>query len=163
MRLALEMGLDTSEAHEVGLAGRLYDIGKIAVPDAILSKPGPLTDEESRVVRKHTVVGAMVISRIPALRALAPQVRAHHERWDGSGYPDGLAGEKIPLIARILAVADAYLAMTSDRPYRPAMPVDEALAEMDRESGRQFDPTIVDALKRVLELEVLSTGAIEVA
>jgi diguanylate cyclase (GGDEF)-like protein len=163
MRLALEMGLDTSEAHEVGLAGRLYDIGKIAVPDAILSKPGPLTDEESRVVQKHTVVGAMVISRIPALRALAPQVRAHHERWDGSGYPDGLAGEKIPLIARILAVADAYLAMTSDRSYRPAMPVDEALAEMDRESGRQFDPTIVDALKRVLELEVLSTGAIEVA
>lgn len=151
-RLALELGLDTSEAHMVGVAGRLHDIGKVAVPDAVLNKPHRLTDEEWVLVRKHAAVGAAVVSRIPKLCVLAPVIRAHHEFWNGEGYPDGLAGEVIPLSARILAVADAYQAMTSDRPYCPAATSDRALAELDRCAGTQFDPEVVDALRQVLRL-----------
>jgi diguanylate cyclase (GGDEF)-like protein len=153
LRLALSLGLNTSEARMVGLAGRLYDVGKVAVPDTVLLKPGRLTEDEWRKIQTHPVVGADVIGRVPALRALQPAIRAHHERWDGTGYPDGLAGEAIPLTARILAVADAYRAITSDRPYAEAHSPEWALAELRRCAGSQFDPTVVAILEGTLEAE----------
>jgi diguanylate cyclase (GGDEF)-like protein len=153
-RLALELGLDTSEAHRAGMAGRLQDIGNVAIPDGIVIRPEPLSEEEWAQVRRHPAVGAAVISRIPRLGMLAAVVRAHHERWDGRGYPDGLQGESIPLEARILAVADAFEAMVAGRPYRPAISPAAALAEIERCAGSQFDPEIVEALRRLLRVSV---------
>lgn len=150
LRLAVAMGMDTSEAHMVSLAGRLHDIGKVAVPDTILRKPAPLSSDEWTVIKTHPEVGSDVVSRIPTLRPLAPIVRSHHERWDGSGYPDGLAGEDIPLGARMLAVVDAYAAIITDRPYRSARSSARALAELRQGAGSQFDPAIVQMLERVL-------------
>ena len=152
-RLALALGLDTSEAYMLGLAGRLHDVGKVAVPDAVLQKPASLTEDEQALMRRHTIVGGDVVSRVPSLRAIAPLIRAHHEQWGGSGYPDGLAGEQIPLGARILAVADAYEAMITDRPYQQAHNEAWALAELRRCAGTQFDPIIVEVLGRVLAAE----------
>jgi diguanylate cyclase (GGDEF)-like protein len=157
-RLALALGLDTSDAHTVGLAGRLHDIGRVAIPDSILSKPARLTEEEWSVVRQHPAVGAAAVCRVPALRVLAPIIRAHHEFWNGQGYPEGLAGEAIPLCARILAVADAYNALRDDRPYRPARTPTMALAEIERCSGAQFDPRVVEALRSVLSADVAMVG-----
>jgi two-component system cell cycle response regulator len=154
-RLALELGLDTSHAHLVGLAGRLHDIGKVVVPDVILSKAGPLTEEEWTMVRSHSAMGAAVVSRIPTLSALAPIIRAHHEWWNGEGYPDRLAADSIPLEARIVAVADAYGAMVSDRPHRPARSAPQALDELERWAGTQFDPAVVQALRQVLSLSLV--------
>jgi diguanylate cyclase (GGDEF)-like protein len=151
-QIAIKLGLDENEARMVGLVGKLHDIGKVAVPDAILQKPGPLTPEEWALIREHPVVGANVVSHIPLLRITAPGIRGHHERWDGTGYPDGLAGEKIPLGARIVAVADAYCAMTTRRPYQAPRPSDQALGELKRCSGTQFDATVVDALEQILNV-----------
>ncbi len=152
-RLALALGLDTSEAYMLGLAGRLHDVGKVAIPDAVLQKPAArLTEEEQALMRRHTIVGGDVVSRVPSLRAIAPLIRAHHEQWNGSGYPDGLTGEQIPLGARIVAVADAYEAMTTDRPYQQAHDEAWALAELRRCAGTQFDPMIVEVLERVLSV-----------
>ncbi len=134
----------------LALAGQLHDVGKVAIPETILQKPAALTAEEWDVMRTHPAVGADVVSRIPALRPLAPVIRAHHERWDGQGYPDQLTGEAIPLGARILAVADAYQTMIVDRPYQPARPPAGALAELRRCAGSQFDPQVVDVLLRLL-------------
>jgi diguanylate cyclase (GGDEF)-like protein/putative nucleotidyltransferase with HDIG domain len=150
MRLALALGLDTSQARMVGLVGRLHDVGKVAIPDAVLQKPGRLTENEWVLMRAHAAVGADVVRRVPALRVLAPLIHAHHEKWDGSGYPDGLTGEEIPLGARIVAVADAYGAMTTDRPYRPACTPAAALAELRRCAGTQFDPAVIATVERVL-------------
>lgn len=158
VRLALSLGMDTNSAHLLGLAGRLHDIGKVAVPDAVLQKPGCLTPDEWQVLRRHPIVGADVVRRVPALRALVPMIRGHHERWDGTGYPDGLRGDTIPLGARVLAVADAYGAMTSDRPYRPAQSSSWALAELRRCAGTQFDPQVVQALQDVFGLETDERG-----
>jgi putative nucleotidyltransferase with HDIG domain len=162
-RLALALGLDTSDAHAVGLAGRLHDIGKVGIPDTILHKPTRPSPDEWAVIERHPVVGAAVVSRVPALRVLAPIIRAHHEYWNGRGYPEGLAGEAIPLCARILSVANAYQAMTTDRPYHPARTPEKALAEIRRCSGNQFDPVVVEALCRVLEADVVSDGTVGVA
>lgn len=150
LRLALALGLDATEAHMIGLAARLHDVGKIGVPDAVLQKAARLTEQEWIMMRAHPGVGADVVGHVPALRALAPVIRAHHERWDGQGYPDGLAGEAIPLGARIIGVADAYGAMTSDRPYRQARTADWAIGEIQRCAGAQFDPAVVAALEQVL-------------
>jgi diguanylate cyclase (GGDEF)-like protein len=150
VRLALALELDTSQAHLVGLAGRLHDIGKLAIPDAVLRKPASLTEDEWTLMRTHPGLGAAVVSRVPALRALAPIIRAHHERWDGQGYPDRLAGDAIPLLARVLAVADALSAMRTDRPYQRACSAEAALAELRRCRGTQFDPHVVDAMERLL-------------
>lgn len=140
------LGLDPSSLAELEQAATLHDLGMLAVPDAILRKPGPLDDAEWRFVRQHTVVGERILAVSPLLRGLGPIVRSTHERWDGSGYPDGLEGEEIPLAARVIAVCDAFHAMTSRRPYREALSVDEALAELDRCAGAQFDARLAALL-----------------
>ena len=148
--IAAAMGLPRSEAQALYRGGLLHDIGKIGIPDAVLHKPGPLSEHEWQVMRTHPRLGHQVLERVAFLRPAIPVVLHHHERYDGGGYPEGLKGEEIPLIARVFAVADAFDAMTSDRPYRPALPVHEALQEIVRHCGTQFDPDVVAALLRVL-------------
>jgi diguanylate cyclase (GGDEF)-like protein len=148
-RLAIELGCDPDDTAAISMAARLHDIGKVAVPDSILMKPGRLTDEEWILMRKHPVVSADVLRHIPALRPLAPLVHAHHERWDGTGYPDRVAGEDIPLGARIICVADAFNAMITRRPYSAAIDPDAGLAELERCSGTQFDPRVVKAAREL--------------
>jgi diguanylate cyclase (GGDEF)-like protein len=136
-------GLSQQELDQLQRAAQLHDIGKIAIPDGIVRKPDPLTAEEWAFVRRHTLIGERILTASPALRPVARIVRSTHERWDGAGYPDGLSGERIPLAARIIAVCDAFHAMTTNRPYRAAVSVEAALAELDRCAGTQFDPDVV--------------------
>ena len=150
LRLTRALGLPPSEAQMIALASRLHDVGKVAIPDAVLQKAGRLTEEEWGLMRTHPLVGAEVVSHIPALRPLAPVIRAHHERWDGQGYPNHLKGEAIPFGARILTVVDAYLAMTVDRPYQQGCSPPVALAELRRCAGSQFDPHVVEAVTDLL-------------
>jgi HD-GYP domain-containing protein (c-di-GMP phosphodiesterase class II) len=146
-----ELGLSSLERRDAEFAALLHDVGKVRVPNEIINKPGPLTPEERKIVERHTVEGEQMLLRVGGLLGEVGRiVRACHERWDGEGYPDGIAGEKIPLIARIVACCDAYNAMTSDRSYRKALPVSEAVAELQRGSGSQFDPRVVDALLETL-------------
>ncbi len=144
------LGLDADERRVLARAAELHDVGKIAVPDAVLHKPGPLSPEELAFIRQHTVVGERILQAAPALAPVARLVRSSHERWDGRGYPDGLAGEEIPLGARIILACDAYSAMTARRPYSAALPPDQAEAELRRCAGRHFDPRVVDALRAEL-------------
>ena len=150
-RIALRMSLTSAEARDVRYAAMLHDIGKVAVPSEILLKPGPLTDEEWVTMRTHAAIGGELVGRIDAFAHLAPAVRASHERWAGGGYPDGLAGEQIPLAARIIAVCDTYDAIVTDRPYRPARSPHEACAELRRVAGSQLDAGVVEAV--VAELD----------
>jgi HD-GYP domain-containing protein (c-di-GMP phosphodiesterase class II) len=129
----------------------LHDIGKIATPDAILFKPGPLTDDEWIEMQKHASFGADILSELPALAPFASIVRAHHERWDGKGYPYGLKGEQIPFEARVVAVADAFHAMISNRPYRPAIAQREAMEILREGRGTQWDAEVVDAMIAMLD------------
>jgi two-component system cell cycle response regulator len=142
---ALLLHLAQDEVEQVRHAAELHDVGKVAVPDAILDKPGPLTEEEWAFIRRHTIIGQRIIGAAPALQRVARLVRHSHERWDGTGYPDALAGPEIPLGARIVAVADAFDAMTSRRPYSPPRSPEDALAELERCAGTQFDPAVVAA------------------
>jgi len=151
LRLTRALGLPPSEAQMIALASRLHDVGKVAIPDAVLQKAGRLTEEEWELMRTHPQVGADVVSHIPALRPLAPVIRAHHERWDGQGYPNHLKGEAIPFGARILTVVDAYLAMTVDRPYQKGCAPLDALTELCRCAGSQFDPHVVEAATFLLQ------------
>ena len=137
------LGLKGEELEELVIAAQLHDIGKIAIPDAVLGKPGPLDEDEWQLIRQHTVIAQRILSAAPALHGVGAIVRATHERWDGEGYIDGLAGDAIPLAARIIAVCDTFAAMTSARPYGEAVSVDEALAELRRCAGTQFDPEVV--------------------
>lgn len=150
--VALRLGLDNGCLWRVAYSARLHDIGKVAVPSRILDKPGQLDEDEWFAVRRHTIVGARILEAIDALAPVAPIVRASHERWDGSGYPDGLAGERIPVESRIVFACDAYDAMTSDRPYQAAIGARQAMLELQRCSGTQFDRRIVDALCELLPL-----------
>jgi HD-GYP domain-containing protein (c-di-GMP phosphodiesterase class II) len=145
-RVARRMALPEARARDVRFAAMLHDVGKIAVPSEILLKRGPLTDEEWVQMRGHAAVGGDLVSRIAAFAHLAPAVRASHERWDGGGYPDGLAEREIPLAARIIAGCDTYDAIITDRPYRPARSSAEACAELARVAGSQLDPAVVNAL-----------------
>jgi len=148
--VALALNFDEGEARMVDLAAQLHDIGKVSVPDSFLLKCAPLADEEWTVMHLHPVAGADVVSRVPALRGLAPMIRSHHERWDGAGYPDQLRTEDIPLGARIVAVVDAYRAMTAERPFQRARSQAEALHELQRCASTQFDPAVVRAFEKVL-------------
>ncbi len=151
LEVAEEMGLDERERHNVELAALLHDIGKIVIPDTIINKPGPLSDDEWTLMKTHTIEGQRMLDRVGGvLREVGMIVRASHERWDGGGYPDGLAGARIPREATVVAAADAYNAMTTDRSYRRARSAQEAVAEMHACSGSQFSPEVVSALVRVV-------------
>ncbi len=143
--IARQLDLTAEQLDEVARAAELHDIGKIAVPDELLHKPGPLDPSEWELMRQHTVIGDRILAAAPAMRPVAEIVRASHERFDGSGYPDGLAGEEIPLGARIVSVCDAFHAMTSDRPYQRRLDESAALAELRSCAGTQFDPAVVEA------------------
>jgi PAS domain S-box-containing protein/diguanylate cyclase (GGDEF)-like protein len=144
--VARRIGLPSDDVSAIEQVALLHDIGKIGIPDSILQKPGPLDRDEWQVMREHPVIGARIVASISSLTHLAPAVRAEHERWDGQGYPDGLAGDDIPIASRVILACDALHAMTSDRPYRAAMPLAAALDELRDHAGRQFDPAVVDAL-----------------
>jgi diguanylate cyclase (GGDEF)-like protein len=145
------LDLDEGGLTTLRYAATLHDIGELGVPEAILNKPGPLTDEERPAIQRHPLIGEGILSPVEFLADAVPLVRAAHERWDGTGYPDGLAGEEIPLGARILFACDTYEAMTAERPYRHALPAEEAQEELRRVAGTQLDPRVVDALLGVLD------------
>ena len=153
LAVARELGMSGEELDELARAAELHDIGKIAIPEEILHKPGPLDPDEWAFVRRHTVIGERILGAAPALRPVARLVRSTHERWDGGGYPDGLRGDQIPLGARVVAVCDAFDAMTTERPYREPIDEAEAIAELRRCAGTQFDPMVVEAFDRVIARE----------
>ncbi len=152
-RLALGLGLSAALTERIVRAGMLHDVGKIATPHHILSKPGALTPDEWAIMQRHTVDGAEILSEIPTLAHYAPIVRAHHERFDGTGYPDRLRGDEIPFEARVVAVADAFHAMVTDRPYRAALSYGEAMSVLSQGRGTQWDPDVVDVMVRVAAAE----------
>ena len=155
MKVVDELELSTRERRDAEFAALLHDVGKVRVPNAIINKAGPLDDEERAVMERHTIEGERLLLRVGGLLGeIGRVVRSCHERWDGKGYPDGLAGEQIPLLARIVSCCDAYNAMTSDRSYRKALPVEQATAELRACSGTQFDPQVVDALLAALYSEL---------
>jgi putative two-component system response regulator len=149
--LAKELGLDGETVATIERAAPLHDVGKVGIPDAILLKPGKLTREEFEVIKTHTVIGGRILckSRFPVVKMAMEIAFTHHERWDGNGYPSGLRGEGIPIAGRIIAVADAFDAMTHARPYKPALSVEHAVDEIERCRGTQFDPRAVDAFMRL--------------
>jgi HD-GYP domain-containing protein (c-di-GMP phosphodiesterase class II) len=152
-RVGEELRLPERQLIQVEQVARLHDVGKVTVPDHILRKRGPLDDQEWETIRGHSVAGARIVRSIAGLAHLATSIRAAHERWDGNGYPDGLAGDAIPVASRISSVCDAFDAMTSDRPYRSSLGVHAAIRELERCSGTQFAPEAVRALLRVLRRE----------
>lgn len=152
-RMAAVIGLNERQRTTIRIGGYLHDIGKIGIADAILLKPEKLTEEETAEMRRHCEIGAAILEVHDAMLGIGEIVRHHHERWDGRGYPTGLARDEIPLGARIIAVADAFSAMTTDRIYRPAMPVDQAWLELRTHAGGQFDPAIVDVFAQVVDEE----------
>jgi response regulator RpfG family c-di-GMP phosphodiesterase len=158
--LAAEMGsrmnASQEEIESLGIAGRLHDLGKIGVPDSILLKPGPLTEQEYAIVKEHPVIGATILGSIPSIQPLLPVILHHHERYDGEGYPDGIGGLEIPLWARITAVADTYHALISDRPYRKGMSCEEAFTILDDVRGTQLCPDCVDTMKTMQDDLLLS-------
>lgn len=153
LRLARAMGVKEEDLVHIRRGALLHDIGKMAIPDAILLKPGPLTREEEAIMRQHPEMAYQALSHIEYLKPALDIPRYHHERWDGSGYPFGLKGKEIPLAARIFAVVDVYDALTSDRPYRPAWPKEKALAYLQEQAGRLFDPEVVEAFLRMMRDE----------
>jgi putative nucleotidyltransferase with HDIG domain len=157
VELARHLGLSESEIEQIKYAGLLHDVGKIGVDEAILNKPDKLTPEEFEQIKKHPVLGCRILSDVPFFDSLIPLIRHHHEFFNGNGYPDGLVNDQIPYGARILSVADAFEAMTSNRPYRKAMPLKVVLRIIKEAKNKQFDPNIVDAF-----LAVIKAGNIEI-
>jgi putative nucleotidyltransferase with HDIG domain len=162
-RVARLLGLPELEQTTIRIGGYLHDVGKIAIADRILLKPGPLTDEEYTEMQRHAEIGASIVSTHEAMTGIAQIVRHHHERFDGRGYPDRLAGDAVPLGARIISIADALSAMTSDRPYRRAIALEPAWDEIVRNSGAQFDPAIVEVFGTMVERELLPRATSMVA
>jgi putative nucleotidyltransferase with HDIG domain len=161
VRLGQAINMPLHELETVRLGACLHDIGKIGIPDRVLLKPGPLDLEEKTLMRSHTVIGDRLLASVDELAAAREIVRHHHERWDGTGYPDGLIGEAIPLAARVVSVADGLEAMSARRPYREPLSREEVLHELEDGRGRQWDPAIVDAAVRLLdegEIELTPQG-----
>jgi len=151
LAVADEMGLDSRERRNVEFGALLHDVGKIAIPKEMINKPGPLTEDEWVIVKTHTIEGQRMLDRVGGvLRDVGQIVRSSHEHWDGTGYPDGLAGEEIPLAASIVGCCDAFNAITTDRPYRPARSVEEAALELRRNAGTQFNPAVVNVIDRLI-------------
>jgi len=150
VKIGQEMGLSQGEIEKIDIAARVHDIGKIAVPDAILLKPAPLTEEEWEVMKRHPLISTELIEGLEIYTPVADAVRHEHERWDGSGYPDGLKGEEIPLLARIIAAADIYNALTTSRPYREALTREQVVETIRNMRGKDLDPIVTDALLRVI-------------
>ena len=160
MAVADELGLNARKRRDAEFVALLHDVGKVRIPNEIINKPGPLTDGERAIMNTHTIEGERMLEKVGGLLGeVGAVVRSCHERWDGAGYPDGLAGEEIPLIARVVSCCDAFNAMTTDRPYRSALPLSQALDEIERNSGGQFDPTVVAALVRVVGRPTGNEGA----
>jgi HD-GYP domain-containing protein (c-di-GMP phosphodiesterase class II) len=157
--VGVRLGCDEVHLGLLRLAGALHDVGKLVISEAVLNKPGPLTESELIEVRGHPEAGARLVALDRTLLPAVPGVLFHHERWDGTGYPTGRAGETIPLEARILAVTDSFDAMTSDRPYRSALPVEQAVEEVDRCSGTQFDPDVASVFLTAWEAGVFGVTA----
>ena len=155
LRVGAELGLEQKELKRLELGALFHDIGKIGIPSEILAKPGPLTEHERGVVETHPLLGEKILAPIEQLGEVRQIVRACHERWDGTGYPDRLAGEEIPIESRIIFACDAFHAMTTDRPYRKALGVEEARRRLCDAAGSQFDPQVVSACLRVLNDEAL--------
>ncbi|MCM8788495.1 MAG: HD domain-containing protein [Candidatus Omnitrophica bacterium] len=154
-----EMGLNNDELEKLKLAAILHDIGKIGIRDAVLLKDGNLTDEEFTIIKTHAIYGAEILQHVKKLDVILPGVKHHHERFDGSGYPEKCKGEKIPLIARIIAVADTFDAMTTDRPYRKGLPFESALCEIKNKAGTQFDPYVIECFaKAFVKGEIVKNG-----
>ena len=158
-QIAVEMGLPNDEIDVIGFAGLVHDIGKVGIPDSVLQKPGPLCPAERAVMTNHSLLGATILERAGMLSDLAPLVRHHHEWHNGSGYPARLGGTEIPIGAAILAVADAFDTMISDRPYRPGMTVKEAREELLKCAGSQFRPDVVTALERAIDRAIANQEA----
>jgi putative nucleotidyltransferase with HDIG domain len=151
IEIARSLGLARPEAPEMEFGFLLHDIGKVAIPDAILYKPSALTKEERDLMARHPSIGAEIVAGIEFLEEAAEVVRHHHERWDGTGYPDGLRGEEIPIAARVFSVADVFDALTTDRPYRPALTLAESRRMIVHASGTQFDPNVVEAFNAIAD------------
>jgi ribonuclease P protein subunit RPR2 len=151
LEIAYALGLQLTERPDLEYGFLLHDVGKVAIPDSILYKPSTLTDEERALMEQHPVIGAQIVSGIEFIDQAVEVVRSHHERWDGRGYPDALAGEEIPLSARVFAVADVLDALTTDRPYRPASSLVVAREVIAKESGSQFDPQVIEAFDSVAD------------
>lgn len=149
-KLAASIGLPEKRQKIVYYSALLHDIGKIGIPDSIINKPGKLTAEEYEIIKQHPVIGSQILSSLSSMKEVAVGVRGHHERFDGKGYPDGLKGKDIPLVARIISVADAYDAMTSNRSYRSFMSQKDVRAEIVKNRGIQFDPELADKMQKLL-------------
>jgi putative nucleotidyltransferase with HDIG domain len=150
VRLAMTMNCSFKDQESLKIAGVLHDVGKIAVPDSILLKAGKLSEEEYMIIKNHPTIGENILKPILLLDKERRIIQCHHEQWDGKGYPTGLKGEDIPLLARILSVADSFDAMTNNRPYRPSMPKKEAIQELVASKNTQFDPDVVEAYIKIL-------------
>ncbi len=150
-RLAKEIGLSKESQELLDKAGKMHDIGKVGVPETILNKPGPLTKDEFNYIKKHVVLSEKICDPLRSMREILGIIRHHHENFNGKGYPDGLSGDKIPLEARILSIADAYDAMSSDRPYRKKLPKSEVIKRLKEGAGTQWDPKLVDIFVKILE------------
>lgn len=154
MKLGFQLGLSDVVLSDLFILAALHDIGKIGIPDQILNKKTRLSPEEWEIMKKHPEIGYRIAQSAPELSPIADKILSHHERWDGNGYPQGLRGEEIPLISRILSIADAYDVMTNGRPYQPPLSQDEALEEIKRCAGTQFDPYIVEIFIKSFSNEI---------
>lgn len=158
VRMGMTLGFSAERIHSLRLLARFHDIGKIGIPERILFKQGPLTADEYTIVKGHAEIGRRIAQSVPELASIADRIVKHHERWDGKGYPLGLAGEDIPLDCRIISIADAYDAMVSDRPYRKALPMERVMQELRRCAGTQFDPNLAELF--IQEIQGEGTGAV---